>query len=186
MPFPTEFSHAETLSAEDQEKLLQIMIPKEYDKGEFVFKAEHVCAGLYLIEKGSLGLFKPFRDKEYYQDFYFEGEFATDIVSLSKSKPSEQYLVSLEATRVHFISKDALIGLYKESENFKEFGRVVLEGLLSEHAELSFIRSSLTAKDKYQHIIEKYPQFIQRIPLQYLASYLGMSRETLSRMRGSM
>jgi CRP-like cAMP-binding protein len=173
------------LNQEDYILFLQIMKDVHYKKGELILLEGQTCKGIYFLESGLAGLYKMHKDRKYYQDFFFEGTFATNIISLTANQPSEEYLVAIEDVKGKFIAKQALINLYQQSNDFKEFGRRLLEQLLADQKKLSFIRSSLTAKEKYEHILQEYPEYIQRVPLQLLASYLGMSRETLSRMRSS-
>ena len=171
------------LKDEDYKVLLNISKAKKFKKGEYILSEGDTCRGIYYVNKGIIGLYKTFRDRAYYQEFFMEKTFATNIVSLTSNAPSEECLIALEETDCTYISKVSLISLYNESSEFKEFGRLLLEQILAQKAKLSFIRSSLPAKEKYEFILSKYPHYIQRIPLQLLASYLGMTRETLSRMR---
>lgn len=155
----------------------------KYKKGEIILREGQTCKGIFLVKSGLVGLHKIYKDREYYQDFFFENEFATNIISLSAGKPSEEYLVAIENTEALYIQKEVLLKLYDYSSEFKEFGRRLLEMLLANKTKLAFIRSSLPAKDKYEYVLQELPQLIQRLPVQILASYLGVTRETLSRMR---
>lgn len=173
------------LNEVDFDSLLEITRPVHFKKGELILRGGETCKGIYFIDAGIIGLYKLYKDREHYQDFFFEGNFATNIISLTSGEPSEECLVAIEEVKGRFISKDSLIGLYQKSTEFKEFGRRLLELLLANNTQLSFIRSSLTAKEKYEYIMTELPHYIQRLPLQFLASYLGMTRETLSRMRST-
>jgi len=173
------------INKEDFESLLRITKEVRFKKGELILREGETCKGIYFIDAGIVGLYKTYNEREYFQDFFFEGTFATNIISLTSNQPSEEFLLAIEDVKGKFIPKQSLINLYQESTEFKEFGRRLLEQLLADKTKLSFIRSSLTAKEKYEHILNKFPHYIQRIPLQLLASFLGMTRETLSRMRAS-
>lgn len=174
------------LKPDDYNRFLQITKDVKFRKGALILREGMTCKGLYYIDSGVIGLYKVYKGREYFQDFFFEGAFATNIISLTSNQPSNEYLVAIEDVSGKFISKEKLISLYEDSMDFKEFGRLLLEQLLADKTKLSFIRSSLPAKDKYQYIVNEYPHYIQRLPLEPLSSYLGMTRETLSRIRGSI
>ena len=174
------------LSQNDYKALFSKMKKVKFNKGDIILQEGNTCKGIYYIESGIIGLSKIYKEREYYQDFFFEASFATNIISLTSNEPSQEYLKAVENIEARYISKEQLINLYQESSEFKEFGRRLLEKLLSDKTKLSFIRSSLTAKEKYEYILDELPHFIQRIPLTLLSSYLGMTRETLSRMRNSL
>jgi len=171
------------LHQNDYNSLLKIMKEVKFNKGDMILQEGKICKGIFYVESGIIGLYKMYKEREYYQDFFFEGSFATNIISLTSNQPSEEYLFAVDDIKAKYISKQQLINLYQESSEFKEFGRRLLERLLANKTKLSFIRSSLTAKEKYEYILLELPHYVQRIPLQLLASYLGMTRETLSRMR---
>lgn len=171
------------LNQNDYDSLLRIMKEVKFNKGDIILHEGKTCKGIYYVESGIIGLYKIYKEREYYQDFFFEGSFATNIISLASNQPSEEYLFAIDDIKAKYISKQQLINLYQDSSEFKEFGRRLLEQLLANKTKLSFIRSSLTAKEKYEYMLLELPHYIQRIPLQLLSGYLGMTRETLSRMR---
>jgi len=173
------------LNQDDYGSLLRITKEVKFKKGDLILRERETCKGIYYINSGVIGLYKIYKEREYFQDFFFEETFATNIITLTSNQPSEEYLLAIEDVKGKFISKHALINLYQESTEFKEFGRRLLEQLLADKTKLSFIRSSLTAKEKYEYILYEFPHYIQRIPLQLLASYLGITRETLSRIRSA-
>lgn len=172
-----------SLKSSDLDLLLNKTKRVKFKKGELLLFEGQVCKGIYFIETGIIGLYQVYKDRLIYQDFFFETDFATNISSLSSGQPSNNYLVAIEDVEALFITKQMLLQLYEVSPDFKEFGRKLLEQLLVDKTNISFVQSSLTAKEKYDFVLEKLPHLIQRIPLQYLSSYLGMTRETLSRMR---
>ncbi|MGH1336891.1 MAG: Crp/Fnr family transcriptional regulator [Aureispira sp.] len=171
------------LPAEEVALFQQKCKPLTYKRKDFLLQAGQTCKGVYFIEKGLLGLYQIKEGKEVYQDFFFEGNFATAIISLSKGIPSEQFLVALEPTTIFYCSKDSLLELYAVSPHFQAFGRALLEQLLVAKTSFIALQTMLSAKEKYQYILEEEPRLIQEVPLQYLSSYLGMARETLSRIR---
>lgn len=174
------------LSEEDYAALWQITRPVQFERGNLILREGQTCQELYFVETGLIGLAKVFKERSYYQDFFFEGSFATNIISLTNNAPSEADLVAIESVEARYIGKTALLELYEASNAFKEFGRRLLQQLLAKQTKLAFVRSSFTAKEKYAYLLEHFPHYVQRVPLQLLASYLGMTRETLSRIRSTI
>ena len=156
---------------------------KSYPKREVLLRVGEVCRGIYFVEAGVVGLYHEVDGKEVYQDFFLETEFATDTASLSSQTPARRALVAIEPVSVVYCSRVALLELYAVSPNFREFGRKLLETLLVAQGDQTATYLTLDARARYAHLLRERPEWIQRIPLQYLATYLGMARETLSRLR---
>ena len=116
-------------------------------------------------------------------DFTFENNFTTNLKSLRLSLPSDTTIQAGEATLLYEFNKEALSNLYKVSPEVESFGRKLLEELLmlqEEHVNLFKIYTPL---ERYRHLQYNNPELLQRIRLTQLASYLGVARETLSRIR---
>lgn len=113
----------------------------------------------------------------------FENQFFSEHLSFLSQQPSLEYVEGLEDCELYFIYHEDLIRLYQEIQKFQQFGR-----LLMEH---SFIRLKVyfhsllheTAQERYLKLIETQPNIFQRIPLKYIASYIGITDSSLSRIR---
>ena len=173
------------LSNEHYELFISTCKAISYKRKEIVLQEGEICKGVFFIKRGLLAIYELKDDKEIYTDFFFENEVASEVSSLAEQKPSRQFMTALEETEVLFCARERLLALYQQAPDFQEFGRKVLEKLLIKKTNYSSILSSLSAKEKYEYIILENPKLAQRIPLQYLSSYLGISRETLSRIRKS-
>lgn len=172
------------LSEDDFAVFLAIGQPISFEKKEFILRAEETCRGFYFIQSGSMRLYELHNGKEIHRDFFLEGDMATDLNSLRNKAPSLLNLVALEDTETLFFSGQEMFALYEQSPRFVELGRRILEVKLLGQMEFTAMLLSLTPQERYQHLQEHRPELIQRIPLQHLATYLGMTRETLSRVRG--
>lgn len=171
------------LTEEELAQLAAIRAERTYAKGEHLLYAGDVCRGLFFVESGAVGLYGLRDGKEVFQDFFLPGTFATDITSLAGQSPATLFLRALEPTTVAYIRRDDLLELYAKSEGFQHFGRKVLEGLLVARTNHSVRQTTLSARERYDDLTARQPELLERIPLQYLATYLGMTRETLSRAR---
>ena len=156
---------------------------KSYPKRAVLLRAGEVCRGIYFIESGVVGLHHEVDGKEIFQDFFLETAFATDIASLTSQTPARRALVAIEPVSAIYCSRAALLELYAVSPNFREFGRKLLENLLVVQTDQTATYLTLDARARYARLLNERPEWIQRIPLQYLATYLGVARETLSRLR---
>lgn len=179
----TILSNFHSLTEEEYKIFEGISKSISFSKKEYVLQNGNICKGIYFIEKGIIGKMEIIEGKEIYKNFFFEGDFATDMPSLSQQKPSLENLVAIEDVNIIFLPREELLGLYQVSPTYQELGRKLLEYLLIKQENYSSLLTSLSPKERYLHILENEQKLATRIPLQYLASYLGIARETLSRIR---
>lgn len=155
-----------------------------YTPNTFLVEAGEVCKGVFFVVDGLIGLYDINKTGDIaYYDFFFPQSFATEITSLAQAKASEHWLVAIKHTKVLYCTKESLLELYEIHPNFQTFGRKLLESLLLQKTAFNKVLSTLSAKEKYTYLLEEHPEMIQSIPIKYLASYLGVARETLSRIR---
>lgn len=171
------------ISDKDWESFKAILVPLEVEKNGFILKKGQICKGIYFLEEGVVRTFYPKEGKEISLSFNFENDFLREIESLTNNEASKKYIQAIEKSRLILLAKDKLISLYQHSPVFQELGRKILEQSTITEQKYSMLLAALPPKERYEHILEKYPELIQRVPLQHLASYLGISRESLSRIR---
>jgi CRP-like cAMP-binding protein len=158
-------------------------IQSDLNKGDFILQHHQVCKHIFFVEQGLLRSYQVEDGEERSIAFAQEGSFVTDLRSLRTEQPGELMIQALEPSKTLCISKRRLIELYQQSHQIEAFGRNLLETLLQEQQELSTWFRLHSAKDRYNLFIQKYPLLSQRLSLGHLASYLGVRRETLSRIR---
>lgn len=157
--------------------------PLHFDKDDFLLKEGQICRGIYFISKGAVRTYHLNDGKEINTSFNFENEFVRELESLSSGKPSKSNIQAMEYTEVMFIDKVKLTLLYDESPAFQTLGRKILEQISITEQKYASLLATYSPQERYSYILQNHPELIQRIPLQYLASYLGIARETLSRIR---
>ena len=121
--------------------------------------------------------------KEINTQFVFENEFVTDYDSFLQSKPSRYFIQALEDSEIVTFNLIALQNAYNQSQNWERFGRMVAEQsykLTTQRVE-SFL--FLDGEQRYLDLVKSQPQILDRIPLYHIASYIGLERESLSRLR---
>ena len=173
------------LPESDFEKLSQVLHYKKYNKGDVILTEGKVCRHFWYILKGCVRMFSTETGLEVNVHFYFEGSLATDFISLRHNIPSNFSIVAVEDTEVLYSYKPD----YKPVIHFsKELTRMAAE-FFAENlvAEIEHGNSFklMNPEERYINLLITRPKYIQRIPLTYLASYLGMSRKTLSRIRSN-
>jgi CRP/FNR family transcriptional regulator, anaerobic regulatory protein len=171
------------LSPEAEALLLSKIRIKKYKKGTFLLKKGHVARDAHFIISGSARCFYESQGKDVTNYFAFENEGVTSTLSFMTQKPSDEIIQVLEDTTVATISYNDLEALYKQNLEICNLGRKFIEGITIELEERIRVFQITSAQDRYDYILAHKPQIIQRVPLKYLASFLGITAETLSRIR---
>ncbi|WP_299213344.1 Crp/Fnr family transcriptional regulator [uncultured Aquimarina sp.] len=156
---------------------------KKLKKKEFLLESGCYNPGMLFITKGIVGLYEIINSKEVYTSFFRSSDFASEITSLASQKTSAKNLIAITDVEGFYIRRNDLLQLYDKSASFERLGRKLLEHLLSEQHKFTSMLTSLKPEDRYKYLLKNNPELIKRIPLQYLASYIGVARETLSRIR---
>jgi CRP-like cAMP-binding protein len=152
-------------------------------RGQVLLKEGQTANSMYFIEKGLLfgSVSRDGRDTVNW--FADEGDFVTSMYSFISRRPAHERIEVLEDAILQVIAYDDLQTLYCLSPTFERLGRLLTERdyiLLEERA---LILQSSSAAERYRLFLEKEPDLYHRISLGHLSSYLGVSRETLSRIR---
>ncbi len=157
---------------------------KVLNKGGYLLKENQKANEIAFIEKGVLRLYYLSNDgKEVNNHFFLENDYAVSYLDLLKSRPSRYYIQALENCELLTFNAESLQIAYDNSKNWERFGRLIAESVyaIATNRFESFL--FLSAKERYLQMLNDYPRFIQKIPLYHLASYLGIERESLSRIR---
>jgi len=156
---------------------------KTLKKGDFFLKEGQKSNEIAFIEKGILRLFYLSDGKEINNHFFLENDYAVSYLDFLKNRPSRYYIQVLEDCELFTFDAQSLQKAYDNSKNWERFGRIIAESVyaIATNRFESFL--FLSVKERYLQMINDYPRFIERIPLYHLASYLGIERESLSRIR---
>jgi CRP-like cAMP-binding protein len=171
------------ISASGFDKLFEIANQRQFTKGEIILKQGQICKTIMFVEKGYLRTFIDKDGTEINTDFTFEGNFTTNLKSLRSASPAGNSIQAGEITTIYEFDKDKLLELYNVSAEIESFGRKVLEQLLIAQEEHSSLFKIYSPAERYQYLQANKPEILQRISLSQLSSYLGIARETLSRIR---
>ena len=156
---------------------------KKLAKGKFLLKAGEICSHYYYIHKGVLRSYIKYGSKEITIWINPENEITTSIRSMSGQRPSDEYIQAIENTDLVVIPFEAMQEIYIRFPEMNMVGRKLLEQYYAESEERVYICRIPDARSRYEHFINTRPELVNRIPLKHIASYLGITLETLSRLR---
>ena len=138
---------------------------------------------LYLIRKGCLRLFFYNEGKDITFQFFFEGDFVASFDSLYKRQPSLFSLESIEPTEVSVIKRDVFYHLIEKTPSLRQVYEEKIIDRFRVYQQLFLSRIKNTPQQRYEELLKEYPNIIQRVPQHYIASYLGITPVSLSRIR---
>lgn len=158
----------------------------DHKKGDFLFKEGRIGTKVYLIEKGIARAFSNRDDKEITFWFGTEGDVMMSYNSYVSGKPGYETIELLEDSILYAISHDALQHLYETEITIANWGRKLAEYELIKTETCFVSQQGVPAAERYRNLLDSNPQLIQRVQLGYIASYLGVSQVTLSRIRAEV
>lgn len=157
---------------------------KKVSRKELLLEAGKTSNKIFFLSEGFVRFFHTKKDgTEVTSDFYFAPGFITSFTSLIEQKPSIVNIQAMVKMDVLFIKYKDLMALYDIEHKVERLGRLLAEQVFitSEKHLLSFLNDS--PQDRYLWLMKEYPEYVKNIPLHYLASYLGITAESLSRIR---
>jgi CRP-like cAMP-binding protein len=150
----------------------------------------------YLLQAGDVNIYENFVTKgclraytvdaqgeEHIAMFGLEGWWISDLYSFLTNTPATQNIDALEDSEVFSIERSDLDSLYEKVPKFNKFFLKLLQNAFVAHQRRILAAISQTAEEQYINFVTKYPSIEQRVPQHQIASYLGLSPETISRIR---
>jgi len=171
------------MTHEELDLLESILVPMKFAKNEMILREGETCTNIYWIVKGLVRQYYYKNDKELTEYMATENSIVMCIESLFREQPTKLQIKALEPSILIALPKADLEAVAMKSVNIQILYRKILEESLilsQHHADMLRFES---AQDRYQKLVKRQPQLILRAPLVYIASYLQMTPETLSRVR---
>lgn len=157
---------------------------KIFKKGDFLLQEGEICKHSFFVEKGLLRMYTiDAKGKEHILQFAPEGWFMADHDSFYYSKPTQFYIQALEDTEVHLLDELFFTELSKSNPEFSSFNTRLLHNHISQLQKRIIQLISYSAEDRYLSFTTVYPDLMLRVPQIMVASYLGITPESLSRIR---
>jgi CRP-like cAMP-binding protein len=176
-----------TLTLEEQNLFLSKIETQHYKTKTIILNAGEVCKHSYFVHSGLLRSFN-INDNivEHVLSFACEGWWIGDIYSLISQKPGNLFIEVLEDAEVVMLSKENQEELYAQIPKLERFFRILTENSLVANQERLMDNLSLTAEERFEKFCSKYPTLIQKVPQKQIASYIGVTPEFFSKMKGRM
>lgn len=152
-------------------------------KNEYLLTEGKICRHLYFLQQGALRGFYHLDGKEITHWFGFEKDFVTSFHSFITQEPAVENIQLLEGSILWSISKETLTGLFNQYHEIERLVRIAYEKYYIRLEERYVNAQFKTASERYETLLLQTPHIIERVPLGHIASYLGISQETLSRIR---
>jgi len=172
------------LTSEEIEMLRMCHIYRKIRKRQFLLHEGEVCKYSCFVIKGCLRSYRISNDgNEHILRFAVENWWANDNESYNTGEPAKSNIDALEDTDVILLSKENLDQLLVKIPSLQKLIERLLARSYDAGQNRIYLNISSTAEEKYHHFIKTYPTLLARLPLRTIASYLGVSRETLSRIR---
>lgn len=170
------------LSDEEVDDITGRFKTRTVKKNEYLLRQGDVCKDIVFVQKGCLRLY-------YLQDgieisvwFAFQHSSAIEIYSFISEKPSNYFLQAIEDTEVSFLSKKELLLLYKQQPKMQEMMRNFWEDVILHLINRFTALQTDSAEKRYRDLLDK-PAYMETIPQKYLASFIGVTPTSLSRIR---
>lgn len=171
------------VNAEELERIKRSFVPEALDKGEFFLRKGRTGERMAFIQSGLLRVYDTVDDKEITQWIATPGYFMTDIAAFSFGVRARWEIQALTPCELYIISREDYVGLGKAIPAWNDIDRRFLAKCFAMMEDRIFGFISLTAEERYLKLFRENRELLREVPLQYLASMLGMTPETLSRVR---
>ena len=155
-------------------------------KKELLLEEGEVCDTMTFVAEGCIRQFHLKEGDERTCDLSFAGPWLTDLKSFNQGTPCVMNHQALETTRISSIRKADLLALYAACPKFETYGRFMTEHVLERASALAMSLGSDSPEERYLKLLNTRPELFQRVPQKYIANLLGISPESLSRLRGRL
>jgi CRP-like cAMP-binding protein len=182
--FFQKFNDKVPLAAEEEAFIKQYLTPKKLRKKQYLLQEGDVCKHICLVEKGALKAYLvDEKGDEHITSFALEGWTIADLSSFIKQEPATLNIDALEVCELVLISKSAHEELLLKMPKYETYVRILITDAYIALQRRTTKMISLPVEERYKALIDMYPTIIQRVPQHMIASYMGLSPETLSRVR---
>lgn len=159
-----------------------IEVPKQHK----LLKDGDTCHYLYFVIDGLVRMYYV-KDDEEVCSLFIEDKYLFHVPnSFYSKKPGYHFIETLETSKIARIHRDKLQRLYRSYPELNFIGRVITENYFVKSEERLYLLRKQSAEERYNYFTDRYPTLLQRVPLKFIASYLGITLETLSRVRNKI
>jgi CRP-like cAMP-binding protein len=170
-------------SENDLSQFLSKVKIRTFSANEMILSNGQLENYLSFIDSGVVRYYVVANEKEITFDFAFKNSFYCAYDSFYSRKKSAVYIQAITDCQLFSVSHESLQMLYEKCETAKKLGRIATEFLLAKKVKRELDLLTTSPQKRYEYLLQEHPKYIQQIPLKYLASYIGVVPETLSRIR---
>jgi len=185
--FEVLFSKVEekiSLTKAEKEICKSLFIPKKIRKRQYILQQDDICKNLIFVEKGLLRSYSvDEKGNEHILQFAPEGWWIADLFSFFTGETSAYTIDAIEDSELLLITNPAIEQLYERVPKFERYFRILTQNNMVAMQKRLTSELSSSAEEKYLKLISAYPNIVARVPQHMIASYLGLTPETLSRIR---
>lgn len=175
------------ITEEEFEVAKTLFLPKKLRKKRYLLQDGDPCKYTVFVEQGLLRSFTiDEKGNEHILQFSLQGWWTADLYSFLTGEPSPYNIQALEDSELLLITQPAWDQLLEEVPAFERYFRILIQNNLIATQRRLMVTFSETAEEKYLRLLRDHPDIIQRVPQHMLASYMGITRETLSRIRSQL
>lgn len=181
-----QFDQITPLSDKLKEKLWQVLQAGKYKRRHYLLQEGEVAREVHYIVNGLARSYYSSDGLEVSTRFICDGQFTTSWSSFYRQEPSNEYIQLVKDSDVITFSYAALQQLYKDYPEFNTIARHFFEYHLYLNEECMWALRQPTAYKKYEYFLQHYPALARQLPVKYIAGFLGITKETLSRIRNRL
>lgn len=170
-------------SEEEWQAHIALLQKRTIRKGDFLLKSGDVCNHVTFLNRGYVRMYHMVGEEEQTINFAFEGNYITDYPSFISRQPSMDNIVAMEDLEVLMLEYNDLQRAYDLYPVWQKFGRMIAEYMLVFVVDRNKSFLLLSPEERYLKLMKDRPKVISNVPLKYIASYLGVTPEALSRIR---
>lgn len=181
------FDHIKTIypvNDASQRELENICRELSFKKGQTIQHIGHTCRTIYFVKKGVVRIYYFKNETDITESFEFENSFVARAESLFTGKPSRKAIEAIEETQLIAIDSGKLFSLFDSHYDLERLFRKIIEASYVNTVNRIESLQFHTAEERYSALLKDHPDILRRIPLKFVASYLGITQVSLSRIRG--
>ena len=172
------------ISENDLKKIINAHHKIKFSKGDFILRKNEIARGYLILESGIVRSYIiDYKGNDITTDFFCTGEIIVQELSLFKHLPSAEDIVALTDCQAWHIGFEDFQTLYHSIGGYSEWGRLFMTEKLFQIKKRSLEMITLPAKERYLQFLKEKPEIVKSVPLKYIASFLGITDTSLSRIR---
>ncbi|MEN7548067.1 Crp/Fnr family transcriptional regulator [Rapidithrix thailandica] len=175
--------HQAGLPEERYEQLVVLLKPVQLQKKEYLIRDGNTCSFLGFVEDGLLRSFIYKDTDEFNIDFYLPGTVVSAYTSFLSQTPTHGFIQALSDTQLHTLSYWQFQQLLQSSSDWYRFGKYLSDQFFMRKCKRESSLLKDPAKERYELLLQMYPDIEQRVAQYHIASYLGIKAESLSRIK---